>query len=124
MGGIEVNEQRDDTLETALHSAVRNGDEKIINLLFKWNANPFIKNKNGQIPIELLSDQKNSRNREISDLFAAYKYKGNEDNLDIDKVAEIHRIASFQLKSLSPSMKRKRNKIAQRYPFTNFGVIN
>ena len=51
--GVNVNEQNPETRDTALHIAVRVRDEKIVDLLLKWDADPNIGDKQNETAISL-----------------------------------------------------------------------
>lgn len=53
--GATVNEQNKDDGNTPLHHATYNRDEKIVDLLLKWDADPKVMNRNEESPITISS---------------------------------------------------------------------
>lgn len=53
-GYDEMNVQLDDNMDTGLHIAARAGDVELVKVLLKYNANPNITNRFGDVPMHLV----------------------------------------------------------------------
>lgn len=65
--GADINAM-DDEKRTPLHFAVSNNHTDVVKFLLEQNVNPHIKNKNGELPIDL------AKNDKIKELLTNYQY--------------------------------------------------
>jgi len=75
--GANVNEQNPETLDTALHFAISAKDDKSIDLLLEWDADPNAQNKKQETPISIASQFDNK------DLFQSLITAGDQTQLSV-----------------------------------------